>query len=265
MTEKNEQAGLFSALARAQAAAKNVEKDAKNSFHKYNYVSAEAMIAEAKACLSTEGLAVVPTSANLREPRPGEAPTGGDGDLGKGARTVLVASWLVCHSDGGSLPIECEWPVIPEKGRPLDKALAAARTASLNYLLRDLLQLPRVEEGTDLDHDSRDQHRNGHREPPAPAAPTFNMGPVLDVAKAVLEGDDKVMVWALGAIPRATDDSEVGQKMARALTALVEKRSAKLDDVEWLPLDNKPATVEAHKRKQTAAAYLETELAKRGA
>ena len=255
------QSKLFAALASAQAAAKNVEKDAKNQFHKYNYVSAEAMIAEAKVCLSSNGLAVVPTSAIMREPRAGEQPTGGDSDLGKGARMMLVASWLVCHVDGGSIPVECEWPVIPEKGRPLDKALAAARTASLNYLLRDLLQLPRVEEGTDLDHDSRDQQR---REPARPAAPPFAMAPVLYVARIICEGDDKVLLWVTSAqqIEAVTDDSVMGQKMARALSALLEKRAAKLAEENWEPADGTPAAKEAHAKKMAGAKYLETELAK---
>jgi hypothetical protein len=56
--------------------------------------------------------------------------------------------------------IMTEWPVIPEPGRPFDKARAAADTASLGYVLRNLLLLPRVEKGTGLDDDDR-QHDEG--------------------------------------------------------------------------------------------------------
>lgn len=155
-------AALFAALAKAQGMAKLVEKDARNQFHKYNYASAEAMITEAKAALSACDLAVIPSELIAQEPMPLEAESG--------AKAVLIAEWFVVHSGGGRHVVHCRWPVIPEKGRPLDKALAAARTASLGYLLRDLLQLPRVEEGTDLDHDSRDQHRAPPQRQAPPAA-----------------------------------------------------------------------------------------------
>lgn len=152
------QTALYAALVKAQAAARGVEKDATNKFHHYNYVSAEAMIREAKQLLSDHDLAIVPTGSVLTD-----APTvdGTNEEWAKNARAaaVLCATWLVVHKLGGSLAIESGWPVAPEKGRPIDKACAAARTASLSYLLRDLLQIPRVEEGTDLDHNSRDEQR----------------------------------------------------------------------------------------------------------
>ncbi len=172
-TQHAAQAALYGALAKAQALAKAAEKDARNKHHGYDYTSAEGMIAEAKRALSQCALAVIPIAANTREPRAGEAPISMErGDVNKGARCVLVAEWAVVHEGGGIVTISCEWPVIPELGRPLDKALAAARTASLNYLLRDLLQLPRVEEGTDLDDDSRDQHADSERRPPVKRPPS---------------------------------------------------------------------------------------------
>jgi len=42
------------------------------------------------------------------------------------------------------------WPVVPDRGRPPDKALASALTTSLAYLLRDLLLMPRVDPADDL-------------------------------------------------------------------------------------------------------------------
>jgi hypothetical protein len=157
---------LYAALAKAQAMVHGIEKDARNQFHKYNYVSAEMMIREAKEILSAHHLALIPTGSTLDGPIAlGET----DSDYAKNARCagVIRASWLVVHKDGGSHAMGCDWPVAPEKGRPIDKAVAAARTASLSYLLRDLLQIPRVEEGTDLDHDSRDppQHQQRERAP----------------------------------------------------------------------------------------------------
>jgi len=154
-TKTDSQTALYAALAKAQAQAHEIEKDARNKFHAYNYVSAEAMIREAKEILTANGLALVPTGSSLDPPAPIITE---DNDYAKNARAAatLNASWLVVHRDGGSIAVTCAWPVAPEKGRPIDKAVAAARTASLSYLLRDLLQIPRVEEGTDLDDNSRD-------------------------------------------------------------------------------------------------------------
>lgn len=148
MTDPNPLAGLFSALSRAQAAAQAVEQDATNRHHGYSYASAEAIIHETKGPLTRNGLAVVPSEMNVELLPDGH----------QGAVALLHAEWLVVHESGGSMVIHCDWTIIPEKGRPFDKALAAARTASLGYLLRDLLCLPRVEPGTGLDDDSRDEH-----------------------------------------------------------------------------------------------------------
>lgn len=259
MTE-NAQAALFAALAKAQAAARAVEKDATNKFHRYNYTSAEGMIAEAKLAMSQFGLAVFPLELSLREPRPGEMPTKDEGDLGKGARCVLDAAWVVVHEQGGSQSIGCEWPVIPEKGRPLDKALAAARTASLNYLLRDLLQLPRVEEGTDLDHDSRDQPQQ-RREQAPPPPPKPDDSKAFDVARVIATADEKTLQWALGEIAKVTDESARGKSLAFALSALIERRSAALVSMEWRPVDNTPAAKEFHERKVKAASWLSAQIA----
>ncbi len=49
-----------------------------------------------------------------------------------------------------------EWPIVPERGRPLDKAIASAKTSSLGYLLRDLMVAPRVLPGDDMDDSARD-------------------------------------------------------------------------------------------------------------
>ena len=65
-----------------------------------------------------------------------------------------------------------DWPIIPEKGRPWDKAHAGALTSSLAYFLRDLLLMPRVEEGTDMDSGDRDRKRQQNTTAPAKTQPT---------------------------------------------------------------------------------------------
>lgn len=128
-------AQLLSALAKAQAQAHGVEKSSTNSFHRYRYASAEDVIAVSRQALAGTGLAFVCTSATVRWEEP----------------AVLVARYALTHEAGGTLEITSETPVIPEKGRPEDKAVATAKTYDLGYVLRGLLLLPRVEEGADVD------------------------------------------------------------------------------------------------------------------
>jgi len=127
---------LCLALAKAQAASKGVEKDSENSYHRYKYASAEAMLTHGKTCLSDQGLALFPKCANV------------EGDL-------LQREYMLIHSSGESLHMAQSWPIVPEKGRPMDKATATAATTSIAYVLRDLLLIPRVEEGTEMDCDQR--------------------------------------------------------------------------------------------------------------
>lgn len=154
-------AALYKALARAQAAAAHgVGKDGRNERFGYDYTTAEAMIIEAKGLMSAEGLALLPLAHLIRHDAIDSEVTTKDGRVvNLGAAAILSCRYALVHVDGGCVEIAREWPIVPENGRPSDKATAAADTASLNYLLRDLLQLPRVEEGTDLDHESRDDHR----------------------------------------------------------------------------------------------------------
>jgi hypothetical protein len=144
---------LASALARAQGLVKGVEKDRRNTFHKFKYASSEALIAEGSAALSACGLALVPVSQTL---------VGVD----------LQRKFLLLHASGDKIPLEMNWPVVEEKGRPIDKAMATACTLSLGYLLRDLLLMPRVDEADEPD--ARGEHQPAApapRPPPPPPPP----------------------------------------------------------------------------------------------
>jgi hypothetical protein len=132
-------AELSKALAAAQQQCRAVAKDSVNSYHRYRYTSAEAIITEAKAALADSGLALLPVEQTI------------NGSDGNGAgRYELVRMFLLLHSSGQCLPLRSAWPVVPEKGRPLDKAAGAAATLSLAYLLRDLLLMPRVNSEDDV-------------------------------------------------------------------------------------------------------------------
>lgn len=170
------QSTLATAIVAAQASARDVEKDARNAFMRYNYASAEAIIAEAKSALAGAGLAVLPVASSLEY--------SADLYASQGIGATLHCTWRLVHTSGEHMDLTCSWPVVPEKGRPPDKATAAARTASLGYMLRDLLQLPRVEEGTGLDDDSRDAQGARGAPPKAPPKSAPPKAPPKDAPKA---------------------------------------------------------------------------------
>ncbi len=126
---------LGAALAGAILAASAVKKDARNAHHGYRYASADAIIAEARQALAGNGLSLVPLEQSID--RSGHAPD-------------LVRRFVLLHESGESMTIGCVWPIVEERGRPLDKAMAIAATSSLAYTLRDLLQLPRISPSEDL-------------------------------------------------------------------------------------------------------------------
>lgn len=137
---------LAKALAKAQEKAKAVPHDSQNDYHKYWYTSAEAVIGEAKQALAGCGLAILPLSQEL---------------AASGERVDLHRTFVLLHESGEERTIFVAVPVIPERGRPLDKAVAGASTTSLSYLLRDLLLMPRVDPDDDL-------AGREDRDPPAP-------------------------------------------------------------------------------------------------
>lgn len=148
---------LAAALVAAQRAAVGVHKSSRNGFHKYDYASAEQIIWVATKALTGAGLALICAESEII----------GDGQL------YLRRRFVLCHEAGGERALSQVWPIVPEKGRPLDKAVAAADTAGLGYLLRSLLLLPRVERGTDLDEPRGDEPgaHGGQHKAPAPTQP----------------------------------------------------------------------------------------------
>jgi hypothetical protein len=142
-------------LLAAQKALPSVGKDAKNSFHHYAYVSAEAMISACREALHGAGL-----TARRAGWKFDGSPEGG----------IVYSTFVVTHgSTGESITDEIAWVCVPEKGRPIDKSLAGCLTSSLNYWLRDLLLVPREDES---EMDRRDDRTYEPRKAaPAPARP----------------------------------------------------------------------------------------------
>lgn len=136
MSEENNRGELYAAIARAMGRVKPVGHDAENSYHRYKYTSAEAVIAECGPALAAEQVALIP-EAFIHEP------------AGEG-RWKVETSWLLAHPSGGELRLHRTMVAQEERGRPADKALFVANTTLYAYLLRDLLALARPDSTDDV-------------------------------------------------------------------------------------------------------------------
>lgn len=140
---------LAAAMVKAQASAQAVAKTSENKFHRYRYASAEALIEEGREALSGAGLALI----TLRwEVLPAAT---------EGASSRVHVHYLLLHTSGESISLDATTSVLPEKGRPQDKAEATALTYNLGYFIRGLLLLPREEESIAVDQ--RDDRDRGYR------------------------------------------------------------------------------------------------------
>lgn len=200
MSEQPNHAELFAALAKAQADARSVEKDKQNSFHRYKYASAEAVIEESKAAMAAHGLAFFAVCYRFEAGECGAA-------VGR-----LHAEYRLVHSTGQSVGVHSSTPVVPEKGRPVDKAEAAAKTADLSYVLRALLMLPRGDEHSIDARDDRDYEPRGRapqtREEPREPAPTQD-------DRATYEALEKEEMRKLGEAVSRQELEGIAERIAR--------------------------------------------------
>lgn len=131
---------IAAALVGAQLNAKAVAKDATNEWHKYKYASAESLIEEARSALNAAGLATIMERWEILPPLEGNE-----------FQRIKIYFKTVHADSEQTLPGDVEYHIVPEKGRPDDKATATALTYAEGYYLRGLLCLPRVDPETDVD------------------------------------------------------------------------------------------------------------------
>ena len=144
---------LAHALARAQASADRIDKDSRNDFARFDYTSAESMMAMWTVIGEAHGLSLYPAALNI------------EGDN-------LRTCWVLEHAASGTnREIRMDWPIVEAKGKPRDKAVASARTSSLGYLIRDLLVAPRVHPTDDMDHPRWSMPEKAPQSPPKPSKP----------------------------------------------------------------------------------------------
>jgi len=137
----NQQQGIAAALVEAQRHARALFKEAENQHHKYSYASAEQVIDEARKALGGAGLAFIQVGDRLNR-----AEARGDGVIG-----TAEVSYKLVHRGGETWDFKSSMPVVVSKGRPDDKAYAAALTLTLAYTLRSLLLIPRDDQAAAID------------------------------------------------------------------------------------------------------------------
>ena len=139
---------LFAALAKAQADLRGVEKGSRNDYHRYDYASAEDMMAAATDSLGKFGLAFVCVGSEFDK-----------------ASQSVKAHYILTHEDGGMMQLGShQITVHPDKGRPMDKAISTALTYLQAYTLRGVFNIPRVPEGTERDSQDDRQIAEYNRE-----------------------------------------------------------------------------------------------------
>lgn len=200
-------ANLAEALVLAQSSIDRVAKSSANSFHKYAYTSADTMIAATRSALAVAGLAVRRESWSITADE----------------RYVESVFAIMYGPTGETRTDRVAWPIVAEKGRPVDKALAGALTTSLSYWLRDLLLLPRDD---DAEMDRRDDRRSddttsrglGHR-PPARRDLSRITAMAADAARTPPAASEPQ------ASPKGGDAPEAATRELRGILAAVTSRS----------------------------------------
>jgi|TARA_R110000824_G_scaffold190006_2_gene371392 hypothetical protein len=168
------------ALHQAQMQVKSIGKDSRNDFNKFNYTSAEHMIAETRAVLHDCGLVVEPTETM-------HSMVGSQLMVGRGFRVTEITT-------GDSHEYVVEIPVCERKGTPYDKASLGSQTTALNYFLRDLLLIPRVEEEVCAKNDTAPRPKLSAQA--ATSAQIAAVSDLLNEADDPIEAKKRTLAWA---------------------------------------------------------------------
>ena len=133
---KQTSGGLQAALLEAQRAVVAVPKASTNAHYGYNYASAEDIVRSSRKVLLDAGLVA--------------RRAGWCYGLSSDGVPKYTVTFKLAHPASGEAEEDLvDWPAEPGKGRPLDKAGAAALTSAESYWLTGLLLIPRGDEEMD--------------------------------------------------------------------------------------------------------------------
>lgn len=192
---------LAAALSKAQKAVNAVEKDATNTFHRYKYASAESLIEEGRRVLSEADLTLSQVEWEFKPDHHSEPVIG-----------RLHITYELTHSSGEKKVWTNSSPVIPEKGRPPDKAEWATLTENYGYTIRGLLMIPRQDS---VDVSGRDDRPKTEPKPqPKPEPKSEPVEPPADGLLALKEVKTKAECQALPATKFASYSKEEKNALA---------------------------------------------------
>ncbi len=180
------------ALSTAQANCEPVPKNGFNKYQNYHYPLATDVIEVGKQALLKAGLVLTPVDSWVE----GYEKEGPD-------RFQLCTNYLLIHHESKNvMPIKWNWPVVIEKGRPLDKAVPIAMTNSLSYLYSRILSMPRGEpEDTDTVANPKPQPQA--EEQAVTPKPTMNGEPEVKWTQVSEKQVDRISELCVG-IPNFT-------------------------------------------------------------
>lgn len=203
---------LWAALMLAQQSLNAVQKDAKNDWGKYGYTSAEQMISECRKALLGSGLVFARTNWSLIEDK-------------------VSSYFILVHPESGeTLEFGNEMLVVASKNP--DKSILAALTTVMNYALRDLLLIPRVDE-RQPEIDNRPQDAI--------------LSPKRAVAPPKAEMDEKAPDWLVKAFEWIKAQKEDADEYVRRLLAAAgQKYDSEFASVSDLPKDYLTKVFEHH-------------------
>jgi hypothetical protein len=130
MTEVN-QKEFWDAMRLAQMGLESVSKDATNDWGKYGYTSAEEMISKCRQTLLKNNLVFSRTNWELSDEK-------------------VCSEFIIVHSVSGQ-NVKFSNQMIFVGGKNPDKSVLAALTTSMNYMLRDVLLIPRIDGQPEID------------------------------------------------------------------------------------------------------------------
>ncbi len=179
--------GIAKALVVATREADAVEKRGRMESKRengpsYRFAGADALMTEAREALGKAKLAIVLVGwfvqTVVREDwaQDGTGPKGEDPPFTerhvRWTERYVTATFMLVHEETGESHVldAYSMPSIPGPGRPVDKADASALTYATGYVMRGLLNLPRVEPGSQVDErDDSDHAPRTQRKSPSQA------------------------------------------------------------------------------------------------
>lgn len=241
-------ASVAAGLVRARRAVRPVEKDSKNTHHGYKYASADDVAAEGLRALNEGGLAFLTLSwvlVSIDRPRVIAAEDGSVQSVPDTATRLRCVHALVAE-DGASVEITTDLPVLPDRGRPEDKAALGALTESYAYAIRGLLGIPRVDESISVS--GRDDTPPARKAPlaarplappaadpaPAPAASTAAPTYESNLARQLRQAQDPAgLEAAFGAMKTALSAGQIDRD---AMSRLFDQYKARKGELTAPPV-----------------------------